>query len=169
MSALPLTIDELYDHALHVERDLVARFRVYARCMRERGAAGVAEAFDELCKEEAEHSRALAARANGGTAKDTTADGPSPWETVLEHAAAGVTPEEEKSLLPRNPREAIQRALLARKRGESFYADISDDARNLAVRMCAAELAVWDRRQMLRLQRMLFEDIEAARLDLASR
>ena len=151
--AQSLTLAELYSQALHLERDIAARYRVYARRMREIGATAVAEAFEKLELEEQERSRALAESPHGGNAGRRC-----PWEEVWERAWASDA-SGQVDLIPSNPRQAILDALSAKKRAECFYIDVSDDAHSLAVRVCAAEFAVMDRRQMLKLQSMLAEQV----------
>jgi rubrerythrin len=49
--------------------------------------------------------------------------------------------ESHKRVRPQDAREALQLALAAERRAESFYSDAATNARDAMVRSCAAELA----------------------------
>lgn len=64
----------------------------------------------------------------------------------VEHAAR---------LVPLSAREALQLALLSKRRAEAFYIDVSDHARDDVVRARAAELIADERRQVQYLEWLL--------------
>jgi rubrerythrin len=151
---LPLSVAELCGHALELERDAGARFREYAARMRELGAGQVASAFDELSLEQDEEVRALEAASGERRPSEL-----SPWEYAwrLTYMPEGM--EQHPRLVPLSAREALQLAVLAKRRAESFYGDVSENARDAVVRSCAAEMASAERRHIQRLERMLANEI----------
>jgi hypothetical protein len=62
-------------------------------------------------------------------------------------------------LVPLNAREALQLTLLAKRRAETFYADVAENARDAVVRGCAAEMMANEHRQKQELERLLAEEI----------
>ena len=154
---LPLSIPELCAHALDLERDAGMRFREYAARMRETGSAHIAAAFDEKVREQEEEVRALEA-ASGGRARAEL----SPWEYAwrLTYLPDGM--DNRPRLMPRNAREALQFSVLAKRRAESFYRDVAENARDVVVRGCAAEMASAGHCQIEFLERLLAgENIDA--------
>ena len=151
---LPLSVAELCGHALELERDAGARFREYAGRMRELGAGQVASAFDELTIEQDEEVRALEAASGERRPGEL-----SPWEYAwrLTYMPEGM--EQRPRLVPLSAREALQLALIAKRRAESFYCDVADNATDAVVRSCAAEMASAERSQIRRLERLLAGEI----------
>jgi rubrerythrin len=72
--------------------------------------------------------------------------------------------------VPQSAREALQLAVLAKRRAQMFYDDVADNARDSVVRGCAAEMAIGERVHLKRLQRLLTMEIltEAAARRLAA-
>ena len=151
---LPLSVAELCGHALELERDAGARFCEYAGRMRELGAGQVASAFDELRREQDEEVRALEAASGERRPAEL-----SPWEYAwrLTYMPEGM--EQQPRLVPLSAREALQLALIAKRRAEAFYCDVADNARDAVVRGCAAEMASAERGQIQRLERLLVGEI----------
>lgn len=147
---LPLSIPELCAHALELERDAGTRFREYAALMRELGAANVAAAFDEKVREQDEEVRALEAACVGHPQVAL-----SPWESAwrLTYLPDGM--DDRPRLVPRNAHEALQFSVLAKRRAESFYRDVAENARDAIVRGCAAEMASSGHCQIEFLERLL--------------
>ena len=64
----------------------------------------------------------------------------SPWEYAWRttYVADGL---DRSVMAPANAREAMQLALLARRRAEAFYGDVAANAAERRLRACAAEMA----------------------------
>jgi hypothetical protein len=151
---LPLSIPELCAHALELERDAEMRFREYAARMRELGSEHIAAAFDEKVREQQEEVRALEA-ASGGRARAELSPFEYAWR--LTYLPDGM--DDRPRLMPRNAREALQFSLIAKRRAESFYLDVAENARDVVVRGCAAEMASAEHRQVELLERLLAGEI----------
>jgi hypothetical protein len=132
---LPLNVAELCAHALLLEREATQRFGEYAKRMKELGDGCSAELFEELRMEGVEDLRALE-RATDGEEPVRL----SPWEYAwrMTYAPDGL---DHSVMAPANAREAMQLALLARRRAEAFYGDVAAHAGERGLRACAAELA----------------------------
>ena len=154
MRLLPLTVGELCAHALELERDCEKRFREYVKPMHELGAHGIANVFEELALEGAKATAKLEAAA--GERKPA---GLSPWEYAwrLTYMPEGM--EHRPRLVPLNAREALQLAVLAKRRAQAFYYDVANNARSGVVRGCAAEMAAGEQARLKRLQRLLAGEI----------
>lgn len=162
---LPLSIAELCAHALELERDAAQRFRDYAKRMHELGEKGIAGVFEELATEENEEIRAL--EVVSGTRKPSEL---LPWEYAWRLTYLPDALDEKPRLAPRNAHEALQLALLAKRRAEDFLNNVAENARDAVVRGCAAEMAVNERRLVQLLERLLAGEIpsEGARAKLGS-
>lgn len=155
---LPLNIAELCAHALELERDAAQRFRDYATRMDELGEKGIAGVFEELAAEENQEIRAL--EVVSGTRKPSEL---SPWEYAWRLTYMPEALDKTPRLVPRNAHEALQLALLAKRRAEAFLNDVAENARDEVVRGCAAEMAVNERRLAQLLERLLTGEIPAER------
>ena len=133
---LPMTLSELCVHALLLEEGLGARYGEYARLTRGMGAHDVADAFKEMERLEHQESKALKAGVQGRKLPEL-----SPWEYVWRLTYAPDALESLPRIQPHDVREALQLALAAENRAESFYSDTATHARDAMVRSCAAELA----------------------------
>jgi rubrerythrin len=156
---LPLSIQELCAHALALERDAGARFREYAGRMRELGSEKLADTFDEMSLEQDEESNALQSAAGE---HHSPAD-LSPWEHLWRLTYLPDGSDERPHAVPRNAREALQLAALAKRRAEIFYRDVEEHAPDNIVRSCAAEMAATERRQIRRLEQLLWHERGEAR------
>jgi hypothetical protein len=156
MRPLPHTITELCAHALELERDCEQRFREYSKQMHALGAHGIANVFEELALEVTKEAAALEAVSGEGKASEL-----SLWEYAwrLTYMPEGM--EHRPRLVPLNAREALQLAVLAKRRAQVFYNDVADNARDIVVRGCAAEMAAGERARLQRLQRLLAGEILA--------
>jgi hypothetical protein len=136
MRLLPLTVGELCAHALELERDCEHRLREYAKRMHVLGAHGIANVFEEMALEETRATAMLKAAA--GESKPAAL---SPWEYAwrLTYMPEGM--EHRPRIVPLNAREALQLAVLAKRRAQVFYYDVANNARSKVVRGCAAEMA----------------------------
>lgn len=133
---LPMTLAELCVHALLLEEGLGVRYGEYARLTRDMGAHDVADAFQEMERLEHQESKALKAGVQGRKLPAL-----SPWEYVWRLTYAPDALESLPRVRPHDVREALQLALAAEHRAESFYSDTATHARDAMVRSCAAELA----------------------------
>jgi len=147
---VPMTLPELCVHALQLEQDLGARYGEYARLARDLGTHAVADAFRELQTLEEQESRALRAGVQGSKLPEL-----SPWEHVWRLTYAPDALESGKRLQPRTAREALQLALAAEQRAESFYHDTAANARDSMVRSCAAEMAEAKCQRLQQLEHLL--------------
>jgi rubrerythrin len=156
MRLLPLNIGELSAHALQLERDCEQRFREYAEQMHALGAHGIANVFEELALEETKFAAML--NAVGCESKPVELS-PSEYAWRLTYMPEGM--EHRPRLVPLNAREALQLAVLAKRRAQVFYYDVADNARDSVVRGCAAEMAAGEHFHLQRLQRLLAGEIIA--------
>jgi hypothetical protein len=147
---LPLSVAELCAHALALERDAEVRFRDYATRMREIGQPGFAAEFDKLAAEQDDDVRALEAAAGAREPAEL-----SPWEFVWRLTFMPEGTDARPRLVPMSPREALQLAVVAKRRAEVFYNDVATNAGDRIVRDCAAEMAASESRQIRRLERLL--------------
>ena len=133
---LPMTLAELCVHALLLEEGLGSRYGEYARLTRDMGEHEVADAFKEMERLEEQESKALKAGVQGRKLPEL-----SPWEYVWRLTYAPDALESLPRVSPHDAREALELALAAEHRAESFYSDTASQARDAMVRSCAAELA----------------------------
>jgi rubrerythrin len=156
MRLLPLNVGELCAHALRLERDCEHRFREYAEQLHALEAHDIANVFEELALEETKVTAML--KALGCESKPVEI---SPWEYAwrLTYMPEGM--EHRPRLVPLNAREALQLAVLAKRRAQVFYYDAADNGRDNLVRGCAAELAAGEHVHLQRLQRLLADVILA--------
>lgn len=147
---LPLTVSELCGHALELERDAAQRFSEYARRTRELGARGTATLFESLAVEQQQEVNALELATGERKAAEL-----SPWEYAWRLTYLPDAIEQRPRVVPVSAREALQLALMAKRRAEAFYNDVGENARDTVVRGCAVEMATAERAQIRRLQRQL--------------
>jgi hypothetical protein len=133
---LPITLSELCLHALRLEHALGLRYGEYARLTRAMGAHDVSDAFSEMERLEHQESKALRAGVDGASHPERSA-----WQYLWQLTYAPDGMEAHKRVCPQDAREALQLALAAERRAESFYSDTASNARDAMVRSCAAELA----------------------------
>lgn len=147
---LPLTVSELCGHALELERDAAQRFGDYARRTRELGASGTADLFSMLAVEQHQEMCALELATGERKAAEL-----SPWEYAWRLTYMPEAMEQRPRVVPVSAREALQLAVMAKRRAEAFYNDVGENARDAVVRSCAVEMAGAERGQIRRLQRQL--------------
>ena len=147
---LPLSMQELCAHALELERDAGARFREYAKRMRELGSERVAREFDAMVLEQETETRALQAAAGNHPPAELT-----PWEHAWRRTYLPDGLDGQPRAVPADAREALEYAALAKRRAERFYRDVADHTVNDIVRSCADEMAAAERRQILRIEMLL--------------
>jgi rubrerythrin len=144
---LPLSLPELYAHALVLERESAQRFDQLARYMRDTGVDHLAEEFERIGKEEREQYELL----DGGTV------GRLPelknWEYAWHYTGAAQSAAPARA--PRGTHDALELALSLERRVEAFYSDVAENAEDEAVSALAAEMAADERRHVERLERLL--------------
>ena len=156
MRLIPRTVAELCAHALELERDCEQRFREYTKQMHALGAHGVANVFEDLALKEAKEAAALEAASTESKPAELS---PREYAWRLTYMPEGM--EHRPRLVPLNAREALQLAVLAKRRAQIFYYDVADNARDSVVRGCAAEMAAGEHVHLERLQRLLAGEILA--------
>lgn len=154
---LPMTLPELCVHALLLEQGLGVRYGEYARVTRDIGAHEVSDAFAEMERLEEQESKALKAGVQGRRLPEL-----SPWEYVWRLTYAPDAIESTKRVRPHDAREALQLALAAERRAESFYSDTAANARDAMVRSCAAELAEIKGHRLRQLEHLLARETRSA-------
>ena len=150
MKLQPLSVAELCVHALELGRDAADRFRQYAARMRDLDEPGVAAVFEEMTREEDEEVQALTVAAGEHKAGELSA-----WEYVWRLTYLPDGQANRPRAVPMSAREALQLAAMAKRRGESFFRDVEDGGRDVLVRGCAAEMAMAERRKILRIEKLL--------------
>jgi rubrerythrin len=143
---LPRSLQELYAHALVMERDATNRFEALARCMRDAGIDHLAEELAQIGKEEREQYELLAVGTAGRGLPEIQA-----WEYAWHYMG----PAGDMVAVPTNARDVLALALSAERRTESFYADVAEHVEDDAVSAFAAEMAADEHRHVERLERLL--------------
>jgi rubrerythrin len=151
---LPLTVSELCAHALNFERDAAERCKDYAARLRSIGDVGSAEVFEQLLAEENEEIQAL--QAASGERKPAEL---SHWEYIWRLAYMPEALDDKPRIVPMDAREALQLTVVAKRRAESFYTDVADNAQAAVVRSCAQEMAANERRQLQMLEHYLADSL----------
>jgi rubrerythrin len=150
---LPRNLEELYAHAIAVEREATKRFAELERYMRQAGMDHIADEFDSIGKEEREQYELLAV---GTSARELPQI--SPWE----YAAHYLGPQADLVHAPRNAREALALAISSERRAQNFYADVAEHCTDDTMCAFAAEMAIDEGRHIARLERLLAREPEAA-------
>jgi rubrerythrin len=150
---LPRNLEELYAHAIAVEREATKRFAELERYMRQAGMDHIADEFDSIGKEEREQYELLAV---GTSARELPQI--SPWE----YAAHYLGPQADLVHAPRNAREALALAIASERRAQNFYADVAEHCTDDTMCAFAAEMAIDEGRHIARLERLLAREPEAA-------
>lgn len=150
---LPRTLPELYAQAIALEREATKRFAELEQLMRDTGIEHLAEEFGKIGREEKEQYELLALGTAGRELPEVGG-----WE----YSWHFLGPEADRVETPTNAREAIAFALRTERRTQHFYGDVAENALDEAVRAFAAEMAVDERRHVLRLELLLAREPEAA-------
>jgi rubrerythrin len=149
---LPRNLEELYAHAIAVEREATKRFAELERYMRQAGMDHIADEFDSIGKEEREQYELLAV---GTSARELPQI--SPWE----YAPHYLGPQADLVHAPRNAREALVLAISSERRAQNFYADVAEHCTDDTMCAFAAEMAIDEGRHIARLERLLAREPEA--------
>src|SRR5947207_14765332 len=108
---LPRSLQELYAHALVMEREATTRFEALSRCMRDAGMEHLAEEFEQIGKEEREQYELLAVGTSNRGLPEI-----EPWEYCWHFMG----PSRDVTATPTNARDVLALALSAERRTESF-------------------------------------------------
>jgi rubrerythrin len=142
--------NELYAHAIAIEREAVERYSELAERMDELGNAAAAEVFAMLAALEAEHLESLCRRTEGVELPDLR-----PGEYRWLDAGAPETAARELVFRLLGPREALQIALGAERRAQAFFEDAMFRADDPALRALAREMAADEGEHILLIERLL--------------
>ena len=146
MRLLPRNLQELYAHALAVEREATKRFAELERFMREAGMDHIADEFESIGREEREQYEVLAIG---------TAGREMPQVSSWEYAPHFLGPQADLALAPRSAREALTLAISTERRAQNFYVDVAEHATDDTMCAFAAEMAADESRHIARLERLL--------------
>jgi rubrerythrin len=133
-------MQELYAHALVVEREATKRFAELERYMRDAGMDHIADEFESIGKDEL-----------------------SPWE----YAPHFLGPQASVVRAPKSVREALQLAIASERSAQNFYVDVAEHTNDDSMCAFAAEMAVDEGRHIARLERLLAREPDAAALAAA--
>jgi rubrerythrin len=135
--AIPVsTPNELYAHAIAIEREAAERYAEFAQHMADEGNDDVATLFRTLAVFEAEHLDTLEARTRGVDVPRIEA-GEYAWlDTGAPETAA-------HDLVFRllTPHQALEIALEAERRAQGFFTEVKETASDPALRALAQEMA----------------------------
>jgi len=129
--------EELYAHALAIEREAAERYTELAQRMDDLGNEEVAELFRRLAVFEAEHLDTLERRTQGVQVPDIP---PGAYAWLDAGAPENVARELVFRLL--TPRHALGIALEAERRAERFFSEVKATASDPALRALAQEMAM---------------------------
>jgi rubrerythrin len=151
-------MQELYAHALVVEREATKRFAELERYMRDAGMDHIADEFESIGKEEREQYELLAIGTAGRDMPQL-----SPWE----YAPHFLGPQANVVRAPNSVREALQLAIASERSAQNFYVDVAEHTSDDSMCAFAAEMAVDEGRHIARLERLLAREPDAAALAAA--
>ena len=152
---LPLNMQELYAHALVVEREATKRFAELERYMRDAGMDHIADEFESIGKEEREQYELLAIGTAGREMPQL-----SPWE----YAPHFLGPQVNVVRAPKSVREALLLAIASERSAQNFYIDVAEHTMDDSMCAFAAEMAFDGGRHIARLERLLAREPDAAAL-----
>jgi rubrerythrin len=129
--------NELYAHALAIEREAAERYAELAQRMDDLGNDDVAQLFRRLAVFEAEHLDTLERRTSGVDVPKI-----APGEYAWMDAGAPETVARELVFRLLTPRHALGIALEAERRAQQFFAEVKATASDPALRALAQEMAM---------------------------
>ena len=153
MRLLPRNLQELYAHALILEREATKRFSELERYMRDAGMDHVADEFESIGREEREQYEVLAIGTAGQEMPEIF-----PWE----YAAHFMGGQADLVRAPKTAREALVLAISTERRTQNFYVDVAEHTEDDTMCAFAAEMAHDESRHIARLERLLAREPEAA-------
>jgi rubrerythrin len=130
------TTEELFAHAIEIEREAAARYAELGERMRDLGNDVVAELFLRLADAEARHEKELRAKASGLFLPHLE---PGQYAWLEEHGPETAAHDLVLNLL--TPHGALQVALDAEKRALAFFESVRKTAANVQLSMLAGEMA----------------------------
>jgi rubrerythrin len=128
--------NELYAHAIAIEREAAERYTEFAQRMEDQGNEAVAAVFATLARYETEHLRALERRTDSVALPELKTH-----EYRWLDAGAPETAARELIFRLMTPRNALAIALAAEKRAEVFFEQVLMSADDPALRGLAREMA----------------------------
>ena len=152
---LPLNLQELYVHALGVEREAAKRFAELERYMRDAGMDHIADEFESIGKEEREQYELLAIG---------TAGRELPQISSWEYAPHFLGPLVDVVRAPTSARDALLLAISTERRTQNFYVDVAEHTEDDTMCAFAAEMAHDESRHIARLERLLAREPDPAAL-----
>ena len=150
---LPRTLQELYAHALILEREATKRFAELERYMRDAGMEHIADEFESIGREEREQYELLAVGTSGHELPEIAA-----WE----YASHFLGPQADVVRAPKTTREALLLAISTERRTQTFYVDVAEHTDDDTLCAFAAEMAADESRHIARLERLLAREPEVA-------
>jgi len=130
------TPNELYAHAIAIEREAAERYVEFAEHMADEGNDAVATLFRTLAVFEAEHLGTLEARTKG-VAVPKIEPGEYAWLDV----GAPETAAHDLVFRLLTPHQALEIALEAERRAKQFFVEVKETATDPALRALAQEMA----------------------------
>jgi hypothetical protein len=149
---LPRNLQELYAHALILERDATKRFSELERYMRDAGMDHIADEFESIGREEREQYELLAVGTSGHELPEI-----SPWEYAAHYLGA----QADVVRAPKSTREALLLAISSERRTQNFYVDVAEHTEDDTMCALAAEMAHDESRHIARLERLLAREPDA--------
>ena len=135
--AIPVsTPNELYAHAIAIEREAAERYAEFAQHMADEGNDDVATLFRTLAVFEAEHLDTLEARTKGVKVPQVEAG-----EYAWLDAGAPETAAHDLVFRLITPHQALEIALEAERRARQFFVEVKETAGDPALRALAQEMA----------------------------
>ena len=142
--------DELYAHAIAIEREAAERYGEFAQRMADLGNEAAAEVFVTLARLEGEHLDALLRRTQGVTLPEFT-----PPEFCWLDAGAPETAARELVFRLLGPRQALAIALQAERRAQAFFERVLMSAEDPALRALAQEMALEEQGHIAMVERAI--------------
>jgi rubrerythrin len=136
--AIPVsTPNELYAHAIAIEREAAERYAEFAQHMADEGNDEVATLFRTLAVFEAEHLETLEARTKGVNVPQI-----APGEYAWLDTGAPETAAHDLVFRLLTAHQALEIALEAERRAKQFFVDVKETATDPALRALAQEMAL---------------------------
>jgi rubrerythrin len=148
--------NELYAHAIAIEREAAERYAEFAQRMSDLGNEAAAEVFATLARLEAEHLETLLARTRGVVVPEH-----SRADYAWLDAGAPETAARELVYRLMTPRRALAIALQAERRAHAFFEQVLTSAADPALRSLAREMAMDEQDHITLLERLLGRTPEA--------
>jgi rubrerythrin len=156
LSAAIRTPNELYAHAIAIEREAAERYAELAQRMEDLGNGEVAALFRTLAVFEAEHLDTLEARTAGVAVPEI-----APGEYAWLDAGAPETVARELVYRTLTPRQALEIALQAEHRAQRFFDEVKAAASDPALRALAQEMAAEERGHIAMVEQVIARTPEA--------